>query len=63
MKIEIEISFFAFSIVGFVVNTILDNLFNWWFRKDKFGENAGLFIFLYVVKTILILIGLYHVTK
>lgn len=62
MKIEIIV--FIACIVVFVVNTVLDHLFNWWAREvgDENRNEGALLLVLYGIKTALIIIGLKLIT-
>jgi len=57
----VTISVFAVVIMIFVLNIILEHLFNWWFRAWADGQEIiGLPVILYVVKTA-VLIGILNI--
>jgi hypothetical protein len=59
----IQISVFALALIAFILNTILDHLFNWWFREISF-KNEGITFLLgivYLIKTALIIGSLYFI--
>ena len=60
----IELSVFSVVIVLFILNTILEHLFNWWFRGlDGADDYVGAFVMMYVLKTTAIVVMLYYILK
>lgn len=58
----IEITIFSALLLIIFINTILDHLFNWWFRNWQ--DVSGLEIipaFVYIVKTIALVYILYEI--
>lgn len=58
----ITLGVFTIVLILFIMNIILEHLFNWWFRtiKQANDENVGTFaLFAWVAKTI-VLIALLH---
>ena len=57
----VEFPVFAVLMAVLVVNTVLDHLFNWWFRKSVHGNNEeGFFCtMLYLVKIVALFVVCY----
>lgn len=59
----VELSMFTAVLIIFMVNAILEHLFNWWVRETT-DERVALFVILsYITKTTLLIILLYNLLK
>ena len=62
---KIEISVFAICIIVFVLNTVLDHVFNWWVRNLDIEDDfeSSMFFLINIAKPCLIISLLYQITK
>lgn len=60
---EIKNSLFAVLLILFFINTVLDHLFNWWFRdSESYKDAVFVATMLYILKTTILVIILNSIT-
>ena len=52
---NVELSLISVIIVLFIIDRVVENLFNWWFREGGLEDTITIFVLAYLLRTVVLI--------